>query len=62
MNEKLLEEAVSLLQSGDDTGCDGLVVVGATEFLALRKIVHKMTGHYYGSLENDYEDEEESDE
>jgi hypothetical protein len=47
---ELLKNATALLQSGDDAGCDGLVCVGLDEFLALRRLVHDMTGHWYGSV------------
>lgn len=64
MSKELLEAAEQVLMSGDDTGCDGLVVVGLEEFLALREVVGKMTGHYLGSVNTDYdfEDEDEDEE
>lgn len=49
--EQLLEKTVNLLDSGDDTGCDGLVV-GAFEFVALQELVKELTGITHGSLEN----------
>lgn len=61
--DDLLRTAVSLLESGDDEGCDGLVVVGRTEFWALRKMVANHTNqpaHIYGCLSNNDDDDAEA--
>ena len=58
--DKLMEKVIELLESGDDTGCDDLVVVGRTEFMELRKIVEDQTGKTYGCV--DEEEEEDDDE
>ncbi len=54
--DKLMEKVIALLNSGDDTGCDGLVVVGRSEFMALRKLVAEQTGEVCGSVEEDDEE------
>lgn len=37
-----------LLDSGDNEGCDGLVVVGEKEYAGLREALHQTTGTYAG--------------
>lgn len=48
MCNQLLAAAVELLESGDDEGCDGLVVVSADAYGMLQNIVQAMTGIQYG--------------
>lgn len=61
-NKTLLQKAVDLLASGDDTGCDGLVVVGYKEYMELRKFVHELTGEWHGCIEQEGDDEEADEE
>ena len=41
--EKLLEAVKNLINSSDDTGCDGLIVVGLDEFEALEELYGNLT-------------------
>ncbi len=47
--QELLQKVIALLESGDDEGCDDLVVVDKEKFLAAREVVKDLTGAYYGS-------------
>lgn len=49
--DKLLLAAIALVASGDDEKCDGVVMVGETEYHELRKLVHEKTGVLYGKVE-----------
>ena len=48
MNQTLIEAVVSLLESGDDEGCDGLVVVTAKAYGQLRAALKQITGQLVG--------------
>lgn len=48
MNDQLLAAAVELLESGDDEGCDGLIVVTADAYVWLQRVVQAQTGIQYG--------------
>jgi hypothetical protein len=50
---ELLRRVIDLLNTGDDTGCDGLVVVNLQEFLTVRELVQEMTGQLCGSIRSD---------
>jgi hypothetical protein len=54
---ELLAAAIAVLDSGDDTGCDGVIVVGAKEYFALRRLVAN-TGVWYGSIENEPDEDQ----
>lgn len=56
-HQTLLGKVVNLLSSGDDEGCDGLVVVDREAFMELREEVHLMTGESYGSIREDDDEE-----
>lgn len=61
MDKQLLDLAVGVLASGDDTGCDGLVVVGEKEYHALRKYVGEKTGQWHGCVEPFNDDDFDDD-
>lgn len=44
----LVQAAVELLVSGDDEGCDGLVVVTADAYCQLQTAVMQVVGQGYG--------------
>lgn len=48
MNQSLIEAIVLLLESGDDEGCDGLVVVTAKAYRQLRDALEQSTGQLVG--------------
>jgi hypothetical protein len=48
MSEKLLAIAIELLESGDDTGCEGLIVVSNDAFVFIQQVVQAHTGIQYG--------------
>ncbi len=48
MNQTLIEAVVSLLESGDDEGCDGLVVVTVKAYGQLRAALKLTTGQLAG--------------
>jgi hypothetical protein len=48
MNESLIDAIVSLLESGDDEGCDGLVVVTVKAYGQLRAALEQTTGQLAG--------------
>src|SRR5262245_41030237 len=43
-----LQAAREVLESGDDEGCSGLVVVTESSYRRLREAVHALTGEYHG--------------
>jgi hypothetical protein len=49
MSDKLIAAAIELLESGNDEGCDGLVVVSADTYTSLQRVVQAMTGIQYGA-------------
>jgi hypothetical protein len=55
---RLLAAVRTVLEDADDTGCENSVVVGATAYNALRKVLHDMTGQWWG-MEVEELDEEE---
>jgi hypothetical protein len=61
VDNELMTEVIELLRSGDDTGCDGLVVVGREELLAVRKLVQKHTGRLYGNVSDDEDGDDDDD-
>jgi hypothetical protein len=44
MDKELIESAVELLETGDSTGCDGLIVVDIRAYQRLQKAVKDATG------------------
>lgn len=56
MSKKLLEAVKSLMGSGDDEGCDGLVCVGLDEFRIVQHLLRKQTGIWHGSVSPDEEE------
>ena len=59
--KELMEKVTKLLDSGDDEGCDGLVVVGRKEFMDLRKMVKETTGEVCGYVSEDDDDDFDDD-
>jgi uncharacterized protein YbaR (Trm112 family) len=51
MRNELREAIISLLQSGEDAGCNGLVCVEEKEYHKLRRLLHDYTGQWYGLTE-----------
>jgi hypothetical protein len=49
LNDQLLSAAIELLESGDDEGCDGLVVISSDAYVTLQLVVQAMTGIQYGA-------------
>lgn len=60
MNE-ILNAITELLESGDDTGCDGLICVDAKAFARLQKANHTLTGLMQGQDMSSYLDETNND-
>ena len=65
---ELQNAAIALLETGDDEGCDGNVVVQVEEFRKLQELIKDRTGETYGSVSDDNvsnfsdEDDDEDDE
>ena len=55
--DNVVQAAVDLLASGDDTGCDGLVCVANAEYAKLREVVHELTGEWHGVDVGDDDDQ-----
>jgi len=47
-NQALVQAAIGLLESGDDEGCEGLVVVTAETYRRLQAAVRAAVGQGYG--------------
>jgi len=58
---RLLAAVRTVLEDADDTGCQNSVVLGATAYNALRKVLHDLTGQWWG-MEVEELDDEENDE
>ena len=54
----VIQAAVDLLEDADDIGCDGMVTVNNSAYIALQKAVKAATGQDHGI---DVEDDEEDD-
>ena len=54
----MLAAVRTVLEDADDTGCDNSVVVGATAYNALRKVLHDLTGQWFGTEVEELDDEE----
>lgn len=50
---RLVETTMDLLESGSSEGCEGLIVVDASRYHELRRIVHDVTGMWVGELEDE---------
>lgn len=48
MSDQLLAATIELLESGDDEGCDGLVIVTADAYVLLQQVVRAQTGFVFG--------------
>lgn len=58
MDKKMMNAVIELLESGDDEGCDGLIVVDIHKFVALQQLVKDATGIEYGSVYQELSEEE----
>ncbi|MHB1034994.1 MAG: hypothetical protein ACYC35_15330 [Pirellulales bacterium] len=58
---RLLAAVRTVLENADDTGCKNSVVIGATAYNALRKVIYALTSQWWG-IEVEERDEEENDE
>ena len=47
-NQALVQAAIDLLESGDEEGCEGLVVVTAESYRCLQAAVRAAVGQGYG--------------
>jgi hypothetical protein len=54
----LLAAVRTVLADADDTGCENSVVLGATAYNALRKVIHDLTGQWWGMEVEELDDEE----
>jgi len=50
---ELQNAVITLLESGDDTGCQGTVVVNVEEFLRVQSMIEDRTGETFGSVSDD---------
>lgn len=51
--DEVMKAAIALLESGDRTGCDTLIVCDNEPYLQLQRAVHNVTGVTYGETSDE---------